>query len=94
MTIKSTLACDNEKCAKSLDAGAGRHWCLLITTQTIAMAKDSVPRHDAGDVMPEPKHFCDENCVAEWATARAADKAAAQKAFEERAAKENEAHVQ
>lgn len=71
--------CDD--CGKDITKGAGRMWRLVVMSEVIGMLDGPAPqRHDAGAILPQ-QHFCDEACLAHWATAAAARKAQAEVNF-------------
>lgn len=81
MSNRQITTCDAPGCGKDITEGQGRMWHLGLHGVGSKLAPGSVPRHDAGTV-PTPRHFCDEACLASWATTAAATKAAAQEQFE------------
>ena len=79
MSIQQITTCD--QCGADITEGTGRQWRLMVMSEVIGMKPGAPARVDAGLVLPQ-QHFCDEKCVAGWATAQAAVKDQAQADFE------------
>lgn len=78
MTQQVQTTCDC--CAKDITRGVGRMWRMDLSMVTIGLAAGTTPRHDVGAILPV-LHFCDEHCLAAWATKAAADKDTAEAAY-------------
>lgn len=83
--------CDSDICGKDITKGDGRNWRLDIYPVVISMQGE--PKHDA-TTPPQAKHFCDEKCLADWATPAAKEKAEDEAQFQAKVKRRNEQRAQ
>ncbi|HKD48221.1 MAG TPA: hypothetical protein VKB67_11100 [Rhizomicrobium sp.] len=76
MSNRTFTACDAPACGKAISESQSRAWYLMAYAAPVKIVDGTAPRLDARLILPAHL-FCDEHCLATWATDADAKPAAA-----------------